>query len=372
MAVRTICVSLLICVVCGAHAQRRATFDVALDQNLDSAEETLDVYGGLFGRPEGVAELRGSQIALATTALLAQRELTTQDLERSLEAAKYNQDLGDDVFRMKEARANAGAIKQLLAEVRRRNFGDRVVKTVEQLFPASATVKTRIPVYFVAFGHHNIDAFVRRVVWREDIPSFVGEGKGELTIVMNLSKAVSYGRSVDERFVGVLSVVAHEVFHAVFGVYKDNSAHWRRYYAGHQRYVDHLLALTQNEGVAYYLSLIHQTRGKLLPGWEEKVRSAFDSFSGGAEELLSPDVSSRRASEIIRQSNTSGYWESFGALTGMIIARQIDQGMGRSALVETIASGPIDFFGKYVDLMRRDPTIPQLSARVVREIQRMR
>ncbi len=358
--------------VCVAEAQHRASFDLTLDQDFESAEKTLELYEGLYGRPEGVAGLRGSKLALATTALLAQRTLSTQDLERSLEAVKFNQDLGDDVFRMREARANSGVIRELMDEVTRRSFADRVVRTVEQLFPPSADVKSRVPVYFVAFGHHNIDAFVRRVIWKGGDPAFVGEGNGELTIVMNLSKAVYYGRSVEERFVGVLSVVAHEVFHAAFGVYKDNSSRWRQYTATHRRHIDRLLALTQNEGIAYYLSLIHQTRGKLRPGWEEKIRSSFGTFSRNAEELLSPGISPRRASDIVRESNSSGYWESYGAMTGMIIARQIDQTLGRSALVETITIGPNDFFRKYVDLMEQDPTIPPLSPRIVQEIRRLR
>jgi hypothetical protein len=79
-----------------------------------------------------------------------------------------------------------------------------------------------------------------------------------------------------------------------------------------------------------------------------------------------------RANELIRLSNTSGYWESYGSITGMIIARQIDQTLGRMALVETIARGPSDFFGKYVELMKRDNNFPRLSDTVVRELGRSR
>ena len=38
-----------------------------------------------------------------------------------------------------------------------------------------------------------------------------------------------------------------------------------------------------------------------------------------------------------------------GAFTGMIVARQIDRAFGRDALRQTIALGPVDFFGKYID-----------------------
>ena len=355
------------CALCaaGTAAAQSDNFNVYLRIDYASAEQTLELYGGIAGRPAEIAALRGSQIALSTTSFLAQRPLDTPALERALEAVKFNQDLGDDVFRMREARANVAAITELLQESQRRNFGQKVVSTVAQLFPPSARVSTVIPVYFVAFGSQNIDAFVRRVVWRGDTPVFTGEGEGELTIVVNLAKCVNYGRTVDERFIGMLSVVAHEVFHAAFGVYKDGSPAWRAYYAGHRRPLDQLLDLAQNEGIAYYLTLIQSSRGRLPADGLERARRSFADFNRNAAELEAPGTTFRRSEDIIRLSNTSGYWESYGAITGMIIARQIDQSLGREALMETIASGPSDFFGKYATLMSRDSGIPALSPLVL-------
>ena len=353
-------------------AQPGEYFNVVLRIDYASAEKTLELYRGLSGRPAEIAALRGSQIALSTTALLSQRELDTPALESALEAVKFNQNLGDDVFRMKAARENVDAISDLLSESQKRNFGQKVVSTVAQLFPPDAHVSTVIPVYFVAFGHQNIDAFVRRVIWRGDSPVFTGEGQGELTIVVNLAKSVNYGRSTDERFLGMLSVVAHEVFHAAFGVYKDSSPAWRAYYATHQTSLDQLLDLTHNEGIAYYLSLIQSARGKLPPDGLERAQRSFAQFNQSAAELLSSGTSARRAEDIIRLSNTSGYWESYGAITGMIIARQIDQTLGRQALIETIANGPEDFFRKYAGLMKGDNGIPALSAQLIEAVNRSR
>ncbi len=299
-----------------AVAQDYAQFNVFLDLNYASADQTVELFGGLSGHPDAVAQLRGSQIALATTAYLAQRPLTLADLERSLESAKYNQSQGDDPFRMAEARSNVAAIKELLGALRQRNFGQKVVSTVEQLFPPNARVNTRIPVYLVAFGHQNIDAYVQRIVWRGNTPMFVGEGQGELTIVVNLDKAVGYGPDLDERFIWLMSVVAHEVFHAAFGAYKDGSPVWRQYYAKPRTYLDELLDLAQNEGIAYYLTLIQRTRGRLVMDWPERVRAAFTDFNRNAEELLSPRTPVRRAEELIRTANTSEYWQNYGAITG--------------------------------------------------------
>ena len=359
------CFFLIPLLVSTVIAQDHPHFNVLLRLDYSSAEKTVEVYQGLSGHPDEIARLRGSQIALATTALLARRALDLPMLERSLDAAKFNQTLDDDVFRMKEARANVAAIKELLLEVQRRNFGQRVTSTVEQIFPQDARVVTSIPMYFVAFGHENIDAYVRRVVWHGDTPMFVGENEGELTIVVNLAKAVRYGRTTTERLEGLLSVVAHEVFHAAFGVYKEGSPVWREYYADHASYLDRLLDLTQNEGIAYYLSMLQQYHGRDLPAFSEQAPGVFAEFNRNAAELLSSRINNRRASDIIGRANTSGYWQSFGSITGMFIAREIDEQLGRTALVETIAAGPADFFGKYVSLMKRDSNIPSLSAPIL-------
>jgi hypothetical protein len=350
-------------------AQEHGEFQLVLELHYASAEQTVDLYRGLSGRPGEIARLRGSQLAMQTTALLSHRLLDLAGLERALEAAKFNQDLGEDVYRMKDAREHVEDLAELLAALHRRNFGQRVSSTVEQLFPAGTQVRGTLPIYFVAFGHENIDAFVRRVVWDGDRPTDRGEREGEPTIVVNLAKAVHYGRTVDERFLGLLSTVSHEVFHASFEAYKDASTVWRNYYARHRSYFDALADLAQNEGIAYYLSLIQTSRGRLPADWDRRVGTAFQSFNHAAEELLNPAVPPRRAQDLLLSANTSGSWESYGAMAGMVMAKQIDQGLGRAALAETIANGPVDFFTKYITVVQRDASTPALSPAVIRAIE---
>jgi hypothetical protein len=352
-------------IIASASARSQENFNVLLRADFESAEQTLELYSGLSGHPAEIAALRGSQIALATTALLAQRRLDNSMLERALAAVKFNQNLEDDPFRMKQTREHISEIRELLEEAERRNFSQRVVSTVALLFPADAKINVVIPVYFVAFGHQNIDAFVRRVVWHGNVPVFTQEGEGQLTIVVNLARAIGYGRTTEERFIGMLSVVAHEVFHAAFGAYKDASPEWRQYYSSPLAPVDRLLDLSQNEGIAYYLTLIQTSRGRLPADGLQRAQQSFGEFNRNVAELLSPGTSERRVETIIRLSNTSGYWESYGAITGMIIARQIDQTLGRQALVETISRGPTDFFGKYASLMKLDPGLPALSPQLL-------
>jgi hypothetical protein len=339
-----------------SFSQEHAHFQLYLDLNTASAERAIEIYQGLSGRPADAARERGSQLSLAVTGTLAGRRLDTPALEQALEAAKFNQNMGDDVFQMRGARENIAALKDLFLELRRRNFAQRVVSTVEQLFPVDAQIQARIPMYVV------------RVRWEENIPLPADENDGELTIVVNLAKAVRYGNETDERFIGLLSVVAHEVFHAAYGVYKQSTPEWRSYYSVQRTPLEELLDLSQNEGVAYYLSLIQRTHGRLPADGLQRAQAAFTRFNAVASELLLPSTSRSRVSELLRESNTSGYWESFGSITGMMIARQIDQTLGRSALVETLRGPPQVFFRTYVDLMRRDSGVPALSPQVINQI----
>lgn len=348
--------------------QTNPHFNVELRVDFSAVQQTIQLFDDQPVSTQAVADLRGNRIAASTTGLIAQRDPAADLLRNYLDSLKYHQIIRDDLYHLETARKNAPEIKQLLDEMQKRNFNRRVVATVEQIFPANAEVSIDIPVYAVALGHENVDAYVRRIRWEGDVPRFAGEGEGDLTIVINLSQSVNYGHDLEERFVTLLGVVAHEVFHAAFGAYKDRSRPWRRYYRTHHRPFDQLLDLTQNEGIAYYLSLDQRGHGYLPRDWYAKIRETFTTFNRNAGELLSPDLTAGRAAELIRTANLSGYWESYGAMTGMFIAREIDLQLGRAALIETIAAGPLEMFAKYVYLTARDNRLPKLSDPIIREI----
>lgn len=345
------------------RSQTPPELDIRLSLDAASAELTLELYQRLSGSPRDIARLPGSRLAMAATAALSQRSLRPHDLEAALEDARFGTTSPDDVFSMADARKSAPALRELLAAITRRNFGRRVAGTVAQFFPSNARVRTTIPVFLVAFGPQSIDAFVQRVVWQDGMPVFSDDGT--LTIVMNLARGVGYGRTLEERFLGVLSTVAHEVFHAAFEAYQDSSESWRRFHATRTSHGDRLIELTQNEGIAHYLSF--EQRGGYTPGdWDTRIRASFAEFNRSAEELLSPAVSGRRAGELLRGSNTAAFWESYGVVTGLFIAREIDRTLGRPALAQTVERGPLEFFGVYDRLCGRDSNLPRISPRVRR------
>jgi hypothetical protein len=344
---------------------QNASLNILLQLDAASAEQTLHLLEGQPVSTDEISGLRGSVIAASTTGEIANRDSLVARLRDYCDSLKYGQHIQDDVYRLEEAQAGATEIRELFNEMTTRNFSRRVVATVEQVFPEEAVVQVTIPIYLVAFGHENVDAYVRRIVWEGDTPHFVGESAGELTIVVNLAQAVRFGDGLDERFISLLGVVAHEVFHAAFSAYKETSPAWKRWYRRDRGYLDELLDLTQNEGIAYYLSLDQRGRGYVPRDWQQRTREAVNSFNANAAELLAQGLSHRRAAELLRTANLAGYWESYGSMTGMLMAREIDLRLGRKALIESIALGPIDFFRKYAGLTTSDNTLPPFTSQLL-------
>ena len=51
-------------------------------------------------------------------------------------------------------------------------------------------------------------------------------------------------------------------------------------------------------------------------------------------------------------------------MAGMFISREIDRRMGRAALIETVALGPVDMLRTYHTLSLTDTNLPPLSAHI--------
>lgn len=59
-------------------------------------------------------------------------------------------------------------------------------------------------------------------------------------------------------------------------------------------------------------------------------------------------------------------------VVGHGIAKAIDEKMGRAALLETVARGPKDFFGKYLQLCEKDTSLPPLPERTAEAVRKMK
>lgn len=96
------------------------------------------------------------------------------------------------------------------------------------------------------------------------------------------------------------------MFHAAFEAYKENSPAWRWYYQKYLHPFDILLDITQNEGIAYYLTLDQLGRGYLPGELREKTQEAFNKFNSNAIELLSNKLTDDRVYQILMDANGAG------------------------------------------------------------------
>lgn len=343
-----------------SRAQTNPQFDVTLRVDYSSTDEMLDFFDRKSNSSARVAKQPGNQIAAATSLLLARTERTTDDFVRALELARDTYNSSNDMYGLRPAVSHLDELRKLLAETKRRRLDRRVVATISSLFPADARISVTVPVFVVAMGNENAAAFVRRVLWRENVPVFVGGDQGEQVIVLNLTRCLMRGGNVEGEFLQVLSTLAHESFHAVYGAYRSTDSADMN--PGSPAAA--LASVVQNEGIAYFLSMEIQGGGEVPPPqWFDVTKRAVEKLNAALIELQSPSLTPRRARELMMNSNLSGSFEgNYGATAGLRMAYEIEKRLGRPTLTETVREGVKDFFGKYSELCRQDNNLPKLDA----------
>ena len=348
-----------------ARGQSNPQFDITLRVDYSSAEEMLEFFDRKTNNSARVARQQGNQIAAATSLMLARTHRSTDDFAKELELVRDNYKIEADVYGLGPTRASAEQLKKLLTETKRRQLERRVVATIASFFPADAKVSLTIPVFVVAMGNENAAAFVRRVVWKDDAPVFVGNDQGEQVIVLNLARNLGNRGDIETEFVQLLSTLAHECFHAVFGAYRSSAGSS----VNRNNPAASLADLVQNEGIAYYLSLQLQIGGATPPTrWFEATERAIIALNSALTELQSPSLTPQRARELMMNSNLSGSFEgNYGATAGLRMAYEIDTRLGRPALVETIRGGAKVFFAKYDDLCQHQTNLPRLDQSASRD-----
>jgi hypothetical protein len=364
------CIFLFALLLCPYPSQSQANsqFDVTLRVDYSSVDEMVDYFDRRSNNSARVTRQQGNQLAAATSLLLARTDRPADDFVRALELARDTYNTPNDIYGLRPAASRLEELKKLLAETKKRRLDRRVVATISSLFPADARVSITVPVYVVAMGNENAAAFVRRVVWKENVPVFVGDDQGEQVIVLNLTRCLFRGGNVEQEFLQVLSTLAHESFHTVFGAYQaGNTADLTPHNPASA-----LAGLVENEGIAYFLSMEIQEGGDVPPPqWFDATKRAIENLSAALIELQSASLTQRRARELMMNSNLSGSFEgNYGATAGLRMAYEIEKRMGRPALAETVRNGVKDFFGKYGELCRQDSNLPRLDARALEVVVR--
>jgi hypothetical protein len=349
------------------HSQTNPNFDFSLGLDYSAAEQTLDYFDHLTGDTKHIAELRGNRLASATSIMLARTEKDDDDFMQQLELARNNTRFESDVYGFLPAKQHSAEIRKLLEEIKHRQLDRRIVATIASFFPEEAKISTRFSVYFVVIGNERASAFVRRVIWNYDVPSFVGEDEGEPIIVVNLARFIEGPTNVQAQFIEVLSTTAHECFHAVFSVLKKSLPDSLK----PKNIAGQLVDVVQNEGVAYYLSM--QTHiGTALPSrsWFNVTAQSVKVLNSVLLEMASPNLTRARAQELMMNANLSGSMEgNYGATAGMRMAYEIDTHLGRPALTATLLTGSSSFILTYMQACLRDGLLPKIDGQVARLLQ---
>jgi hypothetical protein len=349
------------------RSQTNPNFDFSLGVDYNAAEQMLDYFDHRTGNTKYVAELRGNQLAAATSVMLARTEKSDDDFRQQLELARNNTRFESDVYGFSPAKNHIQELRKLLLEIKHRQLDRRIVATIASFFPEQAKISTRFSVYFVVIGNERAAAFMRHVIWNYDVPIFVSEEKGEPIIVVNLARIVEGPNNVEAQFIEVLSTTAHECFHAAFSVLQKSLPDS----AKAKNIAEQLLDVVQNEGFAYYLSL--QTHlGERTPSgqWFEGTARAIKALNSVLLEMSSPNLTLSRAQELLMNSNLSGSFEgNYGATAGMRMAYEIDSRLGRPALTSTLLTGSRSFISTYTQACLRDGTLPKIDKQVLRMLQ---
>ena len=333
-------------------SQTNPNFNFSLGVDYNAAEQTLDYFDHRVGDTKYIAELRGNQLAAATSIMLARTEKSSDDFRQQLELARNNTRFESDIYGFSPAKNHIPEIRKLLIEIKHRQLDRRIVATIASFFPDQAKISTRFSVYFVVIGNERASAFVRHVVWNYDVPAFVGEEQGEPIIVVNLARIVEGPTNVEAQFIEVLSTTAHECFHAVFSVLKKSLPDSLK----SKNIAEQLLDVVQNEGVAYYISMqTHIGSGTPSRRWFDITAQSVGALNSVLLEMSSPNLTRARAQELIMNSNLSGSIEgNYGATAGMRMAYEIDTHLGRPGTNIYLIDGELlVYFNVYASLSSR-------------------
>jgi hypothetical protein len=347
-----------------ASAQTSPNFDFSLGIDYSSAEQTLDFFERRTSNSKQVAKLRGNQLAALTSVMLARTEKSDDDFSDQLELARNLSTFESDVYGFSTGRSRIQELRKLLQEMRKRHIDRRIVATIAAYFPEQVKISTQFSTYLVVLGNERAAAYVRNVVWNYDVPTFVSEDKGEPVIVVNLARVIERSHDLESQFIEVLSITAHECFHAALSILQKSLSESIK----PRNAAEQLLNLVQNEGLAYYLSMQTHIGGEVpSPNWFNITAKAIETLNRALLELHSSNLTYSRARELIMDANLSGsFEENYGSTSGLRMAYEIDNHLGRSALSETLLGGGRRFLSAYQKACSQDGSLPRIDKQVVR------
>ena len=222
----------------------------------------------------------------------------------------------------------------------------RVAEDVAAYLPERAWRPVRV--YFVIATRYLFDAVTLE-------RSLDGSGP---TVVFNLSEALNYGASTEERVAIIERVLAHETFHAALRQLEYGEPGWGIYHNPMNTF-DYIARVLVDEGVAHYIDWKEREGADTLFAAKLSTREkkAFDQLALACRRLRDPRTDPGSREEILGLAATGPIWSKYGAISGMFAAYRIEKAWGRDSLKAAIVGGPRVLRRLYVAAAAADTTL---------------
>lgn len=182
--------------------------------------------------------------------------------------------------------------------------------------------------------------------------------RGGPVIVFNLTEALLYGGSTEERAAIVERVLAHECFHAGFRQNEFDWPGWATYHDPRNAF-DFIARAIVDEGVAHYVDWKARAGADTLftNGVGPREKKAFDQLALACRRIRDPYTDPEMRAEILGMAATGPLWSKYAAISGMFAASRIERRWGADSLRAAIAAGPREFRRMYAAIAARDTTL---------------
>lgn len=181
---------------------------------------------------------------------------------------------------------------------------------------------------------------------------------GGPTVLFNLSEALNYGGSTEERMPIIERVLAHETFHATVRQMEYGEPGWGIYHTP-MNALDYISRVIVDEGVAHYIDWKERDGADTLfaARLSSRERKAFEQLAIACRRLRDPRTDPEAKEEILGLAATGPIWSKYGAISGMFAAWRIERALGRDSLRAAIVGGPKELRRMYRSAAAADTTL---------------
>jgi hypothetical protein len=295
--------------------------------------------------------------------LLKENEKVATTFEESLRCWAKGDTTQPDSYLIRRAYHQRVAIRQLLEAIGNADFANKVYSRVGELFPQGYSFSRSYEIFLTPVGWKWGDAM--SFSYKINNGLYAPSEDGTPTILFNLTiVAEGYGRTPKERMETFTNVLAHELFHAVYADYcRSNSTPMLS-----DSIAQYAFDMILNEGLAHYIADGAKI-GKERPTndfLKEQERKVFSTLADSARVIFDPKLPEEIRKNAINSGTYGKYWSKYICMSGLLMAYHVEKELGREALRDCVAVGPIELVRKYYQLQQRDVNLPPLPPEMVK------